>query len=69
MNTILGNLKNGTVFFKEERSNNELLKDVYNSINNLDCYNYSISTASYRGTIALYFNKALAHYKQSHQLS
>ena len=69
MNTILGNIKNGIVFSREGRFEHELLKDVYDSIDNLDDYNFSISTSSYRGAIAFYFGKALGYYKQTHQLS
>ncbi|MCL2041940.1 MAG: hypothetical protein FWG84_07895 [Bacteroidales bacterium] len=69
MNTILGNIKNGNVFSKEGRSDHELLKGVYDSIDNLNDYNFSISISSYRGAIAFYFRKALGHYGQTHQLS
>ena len=69
MNTMLDNIKRGTVFSKEGRSDHELLRDVYNSIDNLDDYNFSISTTPYRRAIAFYFGKALGHYKQTHQLA
>ena len=64
MNTII----NGIVF-NFERYDNELLTDVYKSINNLDTYNISITPMTYRKSLNFYFKKALREYKNTHQLS
>ena len=68
MNTVINNIKRGIVF-NVERYDNELLTDVYKSINNLDTYNISITPMTYRKSITFYFTKALREYKKTHQLS
>jgi len=68
MNTIINNIKCGIVF-NFERYDNELLTDVYKSIDNLDIYNISITPMTYRKSLNLYFKKALREYKKTHQLS
>jgi hypothetical protein len=67
--SVASNIINGSVFFPKKYSDNELLKEVYESIDDLDRYNFSITQTTYKREIAFYLKKALGYYKQTHQLS
>jgi len=69
MNAIINNIKNGNLFSKTERFENELLIDVYKPADTLNGYNVSFTTTPFRKSIVLYFNRALMAYKQTHQLN
>ena len=64
MNAIINNIKNGDMFPKKERFENELLIDFHKPINYA-----SFTTTPIRSSIAIYFNKALGAYKQAHRLN
>ena len=69
MEIMFSNIKNGYVFSQKKYSDNGLLKDIYESIDDLDHYRVSSSPMTYRGAIAFYFKKTLGYYKQTHQIS
>jgi len=68
MNQIIDNIKRGSVF-SIERSNNEIIKDIYMSVDNINCYNYPTEKTSYRNALASDLRKVLGFYKQTHKLS
>ena len=68
MNTVIANIKDGNVF-NSKRYEDELLTDVYKSIEKLDIYRFPITRMTNRKSLTLDFTKALGKYKKTHQLS